>query len=66
MKFKPYPGGGWQAKLPTKIGNVSVRYGSDYLFTDAARPYEVWYPTNEEPTGYQTASDIKAYVKLRQ
>lgn len=62
MVFKEYPTGGYQCLIETKAGWISVRYGSNLLFTESDKPYEVWYPTEDEPTGYQTANDIFTYI----
>ena len=63
MIFNPYPFGGWQCIMDIKIGRISVRYGGYGLFTNGEYPYEVWYPTDDAPTGYQTADDIWKYIK---
>ena len=65
MVFIPYMGGsnGWQCKMNIAVGLISVRFGGWGLITDAAHPYEVWYPTEDAPTPYQTADDIWAYVR---
>ena len=53
----------WQCKMELRSGVISVRFGGYGLFTDSERPYEVWYPENDSPTGYQTADDIWSYIK---
>ena len=64
MVFKPYPlMGGWIAQIKVKDYLISVRYGGHGLLTDSGHPYEVWYPTQSEPDGYQTADDIWNYIK---
>ncbi len=64
MIFKPYNSGsgGYQCKMSIKTGVISVRYGGTSLMTDDKRPYEVWFPNDDEPTGYQTAQDIWDYI----
>lgn len=63
MFFMPYELGGYQCLILLEIGTISVRYGSPYLFTDNDHPYEVWYPTEDSPDGYQTADDIYNYIR---
>lgn len=63
MIFEPYPYGGYQCKMKTIKGIISVRYGDHGLFTNNNKPYEVWYPDRDEPDGYQTADDIWNYIK---
>lgn len=65
MVFSPYIDGhdGWQCKIKVKVGIISVRYGGRNLITDNDHPYEVWYPTEDVPTPYQTAEDIWSYVR---
>jgi len=63
MEFKPYPMGGFQCIMETKLGKISVRTGKETLITSTKKPYEVWYPTNNEPTGYQDANDIWNYIR---
>lgn len=60
-----YMGGsnGWQCKMNIAVGFISIRFGGWGLITDAEHPYEVWYPTEDTPTPYQTADDIWAYVR---
>ena len=68
MIFKPYfivgedEPDGWHCVMNTERGRISVRYKGYGLFTDTKRPYEVWYPTETAPDGYQTADDIWDYV----
>ena len=63
MIFKPYPlTGGYQCIMDTERGRLSVRTGSDTLFIDDDHPYEVWYPSEDAPIGYQTADDIWDYI----
>ena len=61
--FKPYPSGGYQSIVMLSIGRLSIRCKSNGLFIDKNRPYEVWYPTDDVPTGYQTGEDIWNYIK---
>lgn len=63
MIFKPYLFGGWQCIMETKKGKISVRYGGYGLFTNDKYPYEVWYPDESDPRGYQVADDIWNYIK---
>lgn len=64
MIFKPYQlMGGWQCIMETKRGRISVRYGSSSLFVTDGRPYEVWYPSEDTPTGRQSADNIWDYIK---
>jgi len=65
MIFVPYLYGGYQCKMKTKRGIISVRCGSDTLFTSKDEPYEVWYPDRDEPNGYQTADDIWKYIRIK-
>ena len=66
MVFVPYETtGGWQCVMHTKKGRLSVRFGSPSLFTSVDRPYEVWYPTENAPDGYQTADDIWRYINAK-
>ena len=66
MIFVPYKTtGGFQCIMNIKAGRISVRYLGYGLFTDAKHPYEVWYPTEGAPTGYQTADDIWNYIKAQ-
>jgi len=51
----------WQCKMNVAAVLISVRLGPR-LVTDNERPYEVWYPTEDAPTGYQTANDIWDYI----
>ena len=64
MIFKPYNSGsgGYQCKMKVKNGIISVRYGGRGLFTNANKPYEVWYPDEDSPIGEQTADDIWNYM----
>jgi carbon monoxide dehydrogenase subunit G len=63
MVFYPYETDGYQCKMKIKAGTISVRFSGRSLFTDLDHPYEVWYPTDYGPTGYQTAEDIWNYIK---
>lgn len=63
MLFVPYSYGGYQCKMKVKTGIISVRYMGSRLFTDKDHPYEVWYPNEDSPSGYQTAEDIWNYIK---
>lgn len=63
MCFKPYAYGGYQCLIETKVGRISVRFGSNSLFTDNVGKYEVYYPTEDAPDGYQTSDDIFNYIK---
>jgi hypothetical protein len=62
LLFVQYPYGGWQCKIKLKNGVVSVRMGQG-LFTDDLHPFEVWYPSESEPSGYQTSTDVWEYIK---
>lgn len=62
MVFHPYADG-WQSKITLYCGTISVRYGGQGIFADKDHPYEVWYPTEDSPIGYQTADDIFEYIK---
>jgi hypothetical protein len=62
MLFRPYNKNGFQCTIPTRRGNISVRFGGHGLFTTEDKPYEVRYPTGEIK-GRQTADDIFNYVK---
>lgn len=72
MIFEPYkfPGEEWeesedgyQALLPTSMGEISVRFDGRNLFTSKEKPYEVWYPNEDTPIGGQTADDIFNWIK---
>ena len=68
MLFKPYcyageAPDGYQCKIKLSAGIISVRYKGYGLIVDSSRPYEVWYPTEDAPSGYQTANDIFNYIK---
>lgn len=63
MEFSKYMDCGYQCKMKVKSGIISVRFGCKNLITDTERPYEVWYPLDDTPTGYQTAEDIWNYIK---
>jgi hypothetical protein len=63
MIFKPYlTMGGWQCIMHTGKGKISVRHGGHGLMTNQSEPYEVWYPNDDTPTGYQTADDIWEFI----
>lgn len=62
MIFLPYMDDGYQCKMNTSSGIISVRFNGAGLFADNERPYEVWYPTEDAPNGYQTADDIWDYI----
>lgn len=62
MLFTQYLDNGWQCIIKLPIGNISVRFGGYGLFTNKEQPYEVWYPTEDSPIGYQTANDIWNYI----
>lgn len=64
MEFTPYMDCGYQCKMKVKTGVISVRFGCNTLITNNERPYEVWYPDQDSPVGYQTAEDIWNYIKL--
>lgn len=64
MLFEPYMQDGYQCKIQTILGVISVRYGGVGLITDKDRPYEVCYPQQGSTTGYQTADDIFNYIKI--
>ena len=53
---------GYQCKIKTPKGVISVRYKGHALMANEGEPYEVWYPTDGTPTGYQTANDIFNYI----
>lgn len=63
--FYDYPGigGGVQAKIKTRHGVISVRARSEQLFIDTNHPFEVWYPGDSEPTGYQVEEDIWHFIR---
>ena len=65
MIFEHYNGssGGYQCKMKVKNGVISVRYGGRGLITSHNKPYEVWYPDEDAPTGDQTADDIWNYIR---
>lgn len=64
MTFRPYPHmGGWQCIINHRKGEISVRYDCPSLFTDKDHPYEVWYPDQDTPIGYQTITDIMNYIR---
>jgi len=54
---------GYQCKMKVQTGIISVRYKGYGLFTNENKPYEVWYPEDNAPTGYQTADNIWNYIK---
>ena len=62
--FEPYMNDGYQAKIkiPYKKGIISVRYKGTNLMADKDHPFEVWYPGDDIPTGYQTARDIFSFI----
>ena len=69
MVFNPYNPemeGDWgmQALLKTNKGEISVRTGGSdgRLMISKEKPYEVWYPDKENPTGEQTADDIFNWI----
>jgi len=62
MVFEPYEFGGFQCKMEVPSGVISVRYKGHGLFTDEEHPYEVYYPDEDAPTGYQTVDDIWKYI----
>jgi hypothetical protein len=64
--FEPYGGipGAYRCEIPLKTGNLSIRFGGHGLFTSKDNPYEVWYPGEAEPDGYQTAEEIWRYIRL--
>lgn len=66
MIFEPYMPeyreNAWRCVMEVSTGKISVRFGGRGLFTDNNRPYEVWYPEDDTPTGYQTADDIWDYI----
>lgn len=62
MIFVKYPYGGMQCIMMLPMGKLSVRKGGHGLFTDTERPYEVWFPGDDSPTGYQTADDIFRWI----
>lgn len=62
MLFNPYPSGGYQCKITTSQGTISVRTGAVGLFTTNDEPYEVRYPDGEVQ-GRQTADDIFSYIR---
>jgi hypothetical protein len=63
LPFIPYMDNGLQCLVFTDEGKISIRRDGFSLFTDKEHPYEVWYPTEAEPSGYQTADDIWNYIK---
>jgi len=60
--FEPYMDDGFQKIVQTKNGRLSIRHGGRGLFVNDDGPFEVWYPENDEPSGYQSAEDIKKYL----
>ena len=63
--FKPYETmGGWQCKIETSKGTLSIRYGGRGLLVEPDKPYEVWYPDEDAPTPRQTSEEIWDYIKL--
>lgn len=64
MIFEPYEiCDGYQCRMQVKSGIISVRFGGHGLITSNEKPYEVWYPDQDAPIGYQTAEDIWDYIK---
>jgi len=64
IHFEPYPedlGGGWQAKIETRFGLVSVRYGSEMLLTTDEKPFEVRY--NGDVWACQDEKDIYYFIQ---
>lgn len=59
--FTPYEYGGYQCKIDTKSGVLSIRFGGHGLFCDEGT-YEVRYP-NGEVKGDQTSDDIYKYIE---
>ncbi len=66
LPYNPELEGKWgiQSLMKTSKGILSVRAKGEGLFISKERPYEVWYPGDEEPTGYQTADDIFNWIKI--
>jgi len=62
MLFNPYNNDGYQCILNTHKGKISVRYKGVNLFANKEKPYEVWYPGEDAPIGYQTAKDIFHFI----
>jgi hypothetical protein len=60
--FKPYMGNGFQKIVETNRGRLSIRFGGRSLFVRDDAPFEVWYPEDDAPSGYQTAEDIQKYL----
>jgi len=68
MLFEPYQFpddeiDGFQCKMKVSTGIISVRHKGRNLSTDKDGIYEVWYPEDDTPVGYQTADDIWNYIK---
>lgn len=49
--FVPYGDDGWQKVIETSMGRMSIRFGGSRLFVSATRPFEVWYPGEDAPSG---------------
>lgn len=60
--FFPYQNDGYQCIIKTIFGPLSIRFGGQSLAVSDDRPYEVWYPDQDEPTKHQTAQDIWGYI----
>lgn len=58
--FKPYEYGGFQCKIETKKGIISIRFGGHGLFCKDGT-YEVRYP-NGDVIGDQSPDDIYKYL----
>jgi hypothetical protein len=61
--FLPYMNDGYQCKVKCEKGIISIRYKGNNLIADEKRPFEVWYPNENSPTGYQTTDDVWNYIK---
>ena len=60
--FEPYMDDGYQAKIHIDIGIISVRYKGKGLIVSDDEPFEVFYPTDDSPTPYQTSFDVYNYI----
>ena len=63
LLFTPYMNDGYQCKIPTKKVIISVRYKGANLIANNDKPFEVWYPDEDSPTGYQNDEDVYNYIK---
>lgn len=53
----------YDGKAHWRVHGMSIIAGSSSVYGDGVEFYEVWYPGDEGPTGWQTREDIARWIE---